>query len=368
MQKTIACIIGTRPEAIKMAPVVLAVRKLSWLKPVVILTAQHRELADEVLNLFEIEPDVDLNLMQPNQTLADFTARAIMGLDNAIDRLRPDIIMAQGDTTTVMASALISFYRHAPFLHLEAGLRSHDLQNPFPEEFNRIIASRVAALHFAPTEGARRQLMNEGVADSHIVLTGNTVIDALYLIARRKAATNFAWIDPRRRLILITVHRRESFGQPLKNICRAFLTIAENNPDVELLWPVHPNPNVQREAHYWLSNHPRIRLIKPLNYESFVYAMAQSTLILTDSGGVQEEAPALSKPVLVLRNETERPDAIDAGVARLIGTEYETIVRETQTLLHSTEAYNAMIKGLSPYGDGRAAERIVRAIEERWNL
>ena len=361
--RTIACVIGTRPEAIKMAPVILALRQQPWARVVVVLTAQHRELADEVLDLFGIVPDLDLDLMQANQTLAALTARAVTGLDAAVTEIAPDLVIAQGDTTTVMAASLICFYRRLPFLHVEAGLRSHDLRNPFPEEFNRIVAGKLAALHFAPTEGARRQLLQEGVPDAAVVMTGNTVIDALYQIAEQDNPPPIADLDPQHRLILATVHRRENFGRPIEDICRAFLTLVERNSDVALLWPVHPNPNVTAVAHGRLGGHPRIHLVPPLRYGAFVAAMRRATLILSDSGGVQEEAPALARPVLVLRRETERPDAIDAGVARLIGTEYQAIVDHTQRLLDDPVLYRSMAKGISPYGDGHASERIVAAIK-----
>jgi len=365
MTITIACIIGTRPEAIKMAPVILALRQQPWARTVVVATAQHRELADEVLELFGIKPDHDLNLMQANQTLPALTARAITHLDAVIGEIAPDLVMAQGDTTTVMAAAMVCFYRHLPFLHVEAGLRSHDLQNPFPEEFNRIVAGKLAALHFAPTEGARQQLLSEGVDAATVVMTGNTVIDALYWMAERSQPLDYG-LDPAKRLILATVHRRENFGQPIDDICRAFLTLVEGNPDVELMWPVHPNPNVTAIAHRLLAGHPRIHLVPPLRYSEFVTAMKQAFLILSDSGGVQEEAPALGKPVLVLRRETERPDAIDAGVAKLIGTDYQTIVSEAQALLSEPALYRAMAKGVSPYGDGQASPRILEAIRSRY--
>ncbi len=365
MIKTIACIIGTRPEAIKMAPVILALRQQPWARTVVVATAQHRELADEVLELFGIKPDHDLNLMQANQTLPALTARAITHLEAAIGEIKPDLVMAQGDTTTVMAAAMVCFYRHLPFLHVEAGLRSHDLRNPFPEEFNRLVAGKLAALHFAPTEGARRQLLSEGVAPDTVVMTGNTVIDALYWMAERSKPLDCG-LDPAKRLILATVHRRENFGQPINDICRAFLTLVEANPDVELMWPVHPNPNVTAVARSLLAGHPRIHLVAPLRYSAFVTAMKQATLILSDSGGVQEEAPALGKPVLVLRRETERPDAIEAGVARLIGTDYQTIVSEAQALLTDSVLYRSMAKGISPYGDGQASPRILEAIRSRY--
>lgn len=363
--RTIACIIGTRPEAIKMAPVILALRREAWARPVVVLTAQHRELADEVLDLFGIEPDLDLDLMRANQTLPELTARAITGLDGAMAQISPDLVMAQGDTTTVMTSALVAFYRRLPFLHVEAGLRSHDLNSPFPEEFNRVVAGRLAGLHFAPTEIARRALLAEGVADDTVIVTGNTVIDALHLVAGQDRPLGHG-LDPSRRLILATVHRRENFGEPIEAICRAFLTLVERNPDVELLWPVHPNPNVTGVAHRLLGGNPRVHLVAPLRYSEFVTAMKRATLILSDSGGVQEEAPALARPVLVLRRETERPDAIDAGVARLVGTDYDAITGTAQALLDDPALYRSMARGVSPYGDGRASGRIVEAIRTRY--
>ena len=365
MTKTIACIIGTRPEAIKMAPVILALRREPWARTVVVLTAQHRELADEVLDLFEIAADHDLDLMQANQTLPGLTARAITGLDTTLATISPHLVMAQGDTTTVMAAAMVSFYRRLPFLHVEAGLRSHDLYSPFPEEFNRVVAGRLAELHFAPTETARRQLLSEGVPEATVVMTGNTVIDALHLVASQDHPLGID-LALGRRLILATVHRRENFGEPLHDICRAFLTLVERNPDVELLWPVHPNPNVTAVAYRLLGGNPRIHLVAPLRYSAFVTAMKRATLILSDSGGVQEEAPALAKPVLVLRRETERPDAIEAGVAKLVGTRYQVIVDEAQALLSDPALYRSMAKGVSPYGDGQASQRIVKAIAARY--
>ncbi len=352
-----------------MAPVILALRHEARLRVVVILTAQHRELADEVLDLFGIIPDHDLDLMQANQTLPALTARAITRLEDCVGLVAPDLVMAQGDTTTVMAAALVCFYRQLPFLHVEAGLRSHDLRSPFPEEFNRIVAGRLAAMHFAPTARAYDQLLSEGVAANAVFMTGNTVIDALHQVAAQDRPLELApehRLDPTRRLILATVHRRENFGQPINHICRAFLTLIEHNPDIELLWPVHPNPNVTATAHSLLGGNPRIHLVNPLRYCQFVAAMKRSYLILSDSGGVQEEAPALAKPVLVLRRETERPDAIAAGVARLTGTDCQTIIDHTQALLDDHSLYSAMAKGVSPYGDGHACERIVEAIRARY--
>jgi len=357
----IACVIGTRPEAIKMAPVILKLREQPWAHVFVVATAQHRELADEVLNLFGIYPDIDLNLMQNGQTLSALTARALTALDGALGAHSPDIVIAQGDTTSVMAAAIACFYRRVPFLHVEAGLRSFDMQNPFPEEFNRLVATRLAQLHFAPTEGSRSNLLKEGVADCAIVVTGNTVIDALHMVA----AKDFPVVVPTelgRRLVLVTVHRRENFGQPLRAICKALLTLVAEH-DLEVLWPVHPNPNVAPVVQSIVGHEPRIHLLAPQSYGPFVSLMKKAYLIFTDSGGVQEEAPALGRPVLVLRRETERPEAITAGVVRLIGTDYDAIVEHGRELLTDDRAYEAMARGASPYGDVHASERISDAIE-----
>jgi UDP-N-acetylglucosamine 2-epimerase (non-hydrolysing) len=363
----IACIVGTRPEAIKMAPVIMALRAEQWADLRVIATAQHRALADDVLELFGIVPDVDLDLMQPEQSLSDLAARALTALDRALGEDMPDLVVAQGDTTSVMAVALACFYRHIPFAHVEAGLRSFDLQNPYPEEFNRIVASRIAALHFAPTEQACANLRREGVDDASIVVTGNTVIDALHWIAARDPQSPLA-VAPDRRLLLVTVHRRENFGAPLRDICRALDMLLHEHPDVEVLWPVHPNPNVASFVQARLGATARVHLVAPLRYGAFVGALKQAYLVLTDSGGVQEEAPALARPVLVLRRGTERPEAIDAGVARRVGTGFDDIVAHARELLDNPAAYAAMARAVSPYGDGRASGRIVRAIRDRFGV
>ena len=358
----IACIVGTRPEAIKMAPVIMALREQPWAQVAVIATAQHRELADDVFGLFGIVPDVDLDLMQPGQRLSDLAARAITAVDRVVADTAPDLVLAQGDTTSVMATALACFYRQVPFAHVEAGLRSFDLQNPYPEEFNRIVASRIAMLHFAPTEQARANLQREGVAEARIVVTGNTVIDALLWVAAREPRSPLA-IKPNR-LLLVTVHRRENFGAPLREICRAVQTLLEEYPDVEVLWPVHPNPNVAPPVREALGAVARVHLVEPLRYGPFVGALQQAYLVLTDSGGVQEEAPALARPVLVLRRATERPEAIAAGVARAVGTNCADIVRHARELLDDPASYQAMARAVSPYGDGRASGRIVQAIRD----
>lgn len=360
-QATILCAIGTRPEAIKMAPVVRALGAEPWARCRVLMTAQHRELVDPMLDFFGIAPDVDLDLMRPGQSLVDLTARMLPAVHSAIDRERPDLVIAQGDTTTVFVTALASFYARIPFAHVEAGLRTGRLDAPFPEEANRVLAGHLAALHFAPTENARANLLREGIADDRIVVTGNTVIDALFLAADRDEPIGVE-LDPSRRLVLITAHRRESFGEPIRGVCRAVAELHDRFPDVEFLWPVHPNPSIGPVVRGAMAGLERVAVCDPLPYGSFVGAMRRSTLILTDSGGVQEEAPALGKPVLVLRDESERPEAIASGVARLVGCEPLRIVTEAGRLLSDPVAYRSMARGASPYGDGLAADRIVAAV------
>jgi len=354
----IVCILGTRPEAIKMAPVVKALSLQSWVDLRVIATAQHREMLDQVLELFAIQPHRDLNVMRSNQGLADLTARLIGNLDELLQQEHPQAVLAQGDTTTVMTAALTAFYQRIPFGHVEAGLRTGDLANPFPEEMNRIVAGHLTRWHFAPTESARANLLREGIDEQAIHVTGNTVIDALLDISSRLPPLNLP-IHPDKRLILVTAHRRENFGEPLKNIIQALRQLAQANPDVQILYPVHPNPNIAGPVYRELGSFPGIILCPPLDYAPFVAAMKSAYLIVSDSGGVQEEAPALGKPVLVLRAETERPEAVEAGVVRLIGTAAETIVECTQRLLDDDDEYRKLAKGISPYGDGHAAERIV---------
>lgn len=359
----ILCVVGTRPEAIKMAPIILALKRDSELDVRVLATAQHRHLLDQVMKVFDIEPDIDLDIMRPNQALTTLTARLLLDLDDVLHAEKPDAVLAQGDTTTVMAVALGCFYHKIPFGHVEAGLRTWDMQNPFPEEMNRVIAGRLAKWHFAPTESSRYNLLREGVADADIVVTGNTVIDALLSVADREVELPVG-LDPTKRLILVTAHRRENFGEPFEQVCRAILTLLEHNPDVQVLYPVHPNPNVRDTAHRLLGQHPRVVLCDPLDYLPFVAAMKRAYLILSDSGGVQEEAPALGKPVLVLRHETERPEAVEEGVVMLVGTDFDTIVLEAQRLLDDESAYRFMARGVSPYGDGHAAERIVKVLRD----
>ena len=344
-----------------MAPLILALKREAWVNCLVLATAQHRQMLDQVLEVFSIVPDLDLDVMRPNQDLTSLTARLLDGLGNALDSTKPAAVLAQGDTTTVMAAALASFYRNIAFGHVEAGLRTGDLRNPFPEEMNRVIAGRLSRWHFAPTEQSRNNLIAEGFADSEVHVTGNTVIDALLHVAPTANEIGVA-LDPGKRTVLVTAHRRENFGAPFERVCTAIRALADRNPDIEVLYPVHPNPNVREVAMRLLGNHPRIQLSAPLDYVPFVAAMKRAYLILTDSGGVQEEAPALGKPVLVLREETERPEAIEHGVVRLVGTDPERILGEAQKLLDDPAAYRLMARGVSPYGDGQAADRIVRIL------
>lgn len=363
--KNIICIIGTRPEAIKMAPVILTLKEEPWVKLRVLATAQHRHMLDQVNDFFGINPDFDLNIMRPNQALTALTGRLLLELDSVLHTEKPDAVLVQGDTTTVMTVALACFYHRIPIGHVEAGLRTWDIQNPFPEEANRVIAGKLARWHFAPTEVSRQNLLKEGVPDKDIIVTGNTVIDALLMTAAKDLTLDKP-LDPAKRLVLVTSHRRENFGEPFRNICRALRTLAQNNPEVQFLYPVHPNPNVKDVAYEFLAELPNFQLCEPLDYAPFIAAMKRAYIILTDSGGVQEEAPALGKPVLVLRDETERPEAVGQGVVKLVGPNYENIVEEAQRLLDDDEAYRSMARGVSPYGDGRAAERIVKVLREHF--
>jgi len=360
-RKKILCAIGTRPEAIKMAPVILALKKCQEIDCRILATAQHRQMLDQVLRIFEINADIDLNIMRPGQTLTTLTARLLRSLDSVLKAEQPDAVLAQGDTTTVMTIALACFYDKIPFGHVEAGLRTGDMGNPFPEEMNRVVAGRLAKWHFAPTESARQNLLNEGISADEVFVTGNTVIDALLSTAERETPLPFP-LSPDKRLVLLTAHRRENFGEPFKNICRAVLSLVEHNPDVHVVYPVHPNPNVKNVAYSLLDKHPGITLCDPLDYLPFVEVMKRSYFILSDSGGVQEEAPALGKPVLVLRRVTERPEAVLEGVVQLVGTAYDDITRAAQLLLDNKTAYKEMARGVSPYGDGRAAHRIASVL------
>jgi UDP-N-acetylglucosamine 2-epimerase len=358
-------IFGTRPEAIKMAPVIDACRRRGALvEPLVCLTGQHRELLSGVIEYFGIEADVNLDLMAPEQTLARLTARCVEALDGVLSRIRPHCVVAQGDTTTVMAASLAAFYRRIPLVHVEAGLRTGNLQAPWPEELNRRIADLTAALHCAPTRRAADALLAEGIDPRRIHVTGNTVIDALMQTLARERASPGPWPEKYafladRKMILITGHRRESFGVPFENICRAIATLAASFADCRFVYPVHLNPNVQKPVQRLLGSCRNVHLVAPAAYPEFVWLMDRSTLILTDSGGVQEEAPSLGKPVLVMRDSTERPEAVESGAARLVGTCSERIMDEVAGLLTDPAEYAACQIDRNPYGDGRAAERIV---------
>lgn len=358
--KRVMTVFGTRPEAIKLAPVILELEKhREQIDTCVCVTAQHREMLDQVLEWFQIRPDYDLDLMRADQGLAEFASRALVGVGNVLREVQPDVVLVQGDTTTVMMAALAAFYQQIPVGHVEAGLRTRDRYNPFPEEINRRIAGALATYHFAPSARAAAALRAEGVPAEHIHITGNTVVDALLMTAERHVELALDFDAGDRRLILVTAHRRESFGEPFEALCLALRDLAQRNVDIEIVYPVHLNPNVRRPVGRILANQPRIHLLEPLRYEQFVHLMAKAYLILTDSGGIQEEAPVLGKPTLVMRETTERVEAIEAGTARLVGTLRPRIVEEAEHLLFDEDAYRAMSQAGSPYGDGRAARRIV---------
>jgi UDP-N-acetylglucosamine 2-epimerase (non-hydrolysing) len=365
-ERVVACVVGTRPEAVKMAPIVLRLRQAEGVRVRLISTGQHRELLDQALADFELVADRDLGLMRPGQTLAEVTSRALTALDQAFESERPDFVLAQGDTTTVLASSLASYYRQIPFGHVEAGLRTGQPYRPFPEEKNRVLASHLAEVHFAPTPGARLNLLREGIADTSIHVTGNPGIDALKLALSRPVALS---VEPETdRMILVTAHRRESFGPPLLEVCQALRDLVERNPRLSVVFPVHPNPSVREPVEAALGGIPRIRLIEPAGYLEFVALMRASFLILTDSGGVQEEGPSLGKPVLVLRDETERPEAVEAGTVKLVGPHRAAIVETVESLATQPDLYRKFATVANPYGDGWAAERIVRVILDRFGL
>lgn len=355
--------IGTRPEAIKLAPVVKALQADDRFQTLVCSTGQHREMLAQVLDLFSITPDIDLDLMQPDQTLAGLHAKAMEKLDQIYKTHTPEMVLVQGDTSTAMVAALAAFYLDIPVGHVEAGLRTDDIRHPFPEEANRRIISAVTRLNFAPTERSCNNLRREGHSEPSIVLTGNTVIDALLWVRQQlteEMTTPYYKKDLR--LILVTVHRRESFGEPMRNIYRALRELAEKNPDIWMLYPVHLNPNVRQTAEQMLGNHERIQLVDPLPYDQLVAAMDACTLILTDSGGIQEEAPSLGKPVLILREKTERPEAIEAGTSILVGRDPNNIIHEAERLLLNTTIYEEIAKIKNPFGDGQASEKILNAL------
>jgi len=359
-------IFGTRPEAVKMAPVVRRLAETPGVKAFVCVTAQHRQMLDQILSLFEIVPDVDLNLMTPDQDLAGLTAGILQALDPVLDDLRPDWVLVQGDTTTVMAASLLAYYHRVKLGHVEAGLRTGDKWQPFPEEINRRVASVIADLHFAPTAEARDRLLSEGILAKDIVITGNPVIDALLEVAGQPYPDGqgpLSELPVDKTLILVTAHRRENFGSPLKEILEAIRDLASRYEDqVHILYPVHLNPNVHGPAHEILGDLPNVTLTEPLDYRDMVQAIKRASFVLTDSGGLQEEAPALGKPVLVMREVTERPEAIKAGTARLVGSDRKKILAEASALLEDPLAYQAMAQAVNPYGDGQAARKIVDAL------
>lgn len=364
-------IFGTRPEAIKMAPLALRLANDSDFEARVCVTAQHRQMLDQVLDLFRLTPDYDLNLMSPGQTLAKLTSAILCGVERVIVDFKPDVVLVHGDTSTTFASSVASYYLQVPIGHVEAGLRTGNLLSPWPEEGNRKLTGALASLHFAPTSTARDNLLAEGVPETAITITGNTVIDALLsvvasierdnsLLARLES--QFGFLSPEKRLVLVTGHRRESFGQGFERICEALRLIARNHPDCEVLYPVHLNPNVQEPVRRLLGDEANIHLIEPLDYLPFVYLMKRACLILTDSGGIQEEAPSLGKPVLVMRDTTERPEAVQAGTVKLVGTHVDAITRSVSQLLTDELAYRRMSLAHNPYGDGKACERIVDSL------
>ncbi len=365
--RTILFIFGTRPEAIKLCPVVLRLRAGAGLFNVkVCVTAQHREMLDQVLQAFDVTPDFDLDLMLPGQTLFQSTSRILAGLEPIFDAAAPDMAIVQGDTTTTLCGAIAAFYKHVPVGHVEAGLRTWDMRQPFPEEMNRVLTSRLAALHFAPTDAAAQNLRAEGISGDAIGVTGNTGIDAVLYVRDNLASGKLQgkpWseLDSRKKLIVVTAHRRESFGAGFENICRALARIAQR-PDVQIVYPVHPNPNVQDPVNRLLAGLSNVFLIAPLSYVPFVDLMRRAHLLITDSGGVQEEGPSLGKPILVMRDKTERPEAVAAGTVKLVGASEDRIVGEATALLDNPAAWEAMTRVHNPYGDGHASERIERLI------
>lgn len=377
--KTILLVFGTRPEAIKMAPLVKEFeRHPHEFKTVVCVTGQHREMLDQVLNIFDIKPDYDLNIMKQGQDLYDVTARVLVGMRDVLDKVKPDVVLVHGDTTTSTAAALASFYRQIAVGHVEAGLRTHNIYSPWPEEINRQITGRIATYHFAPTALSRENLLKENVSADSIAVTGNTVIDALYMVVDKikndaslsaslraqllSSGYDVSRLEEGRKLVLITGHRRENFGEGFLSMCSAIKTLTECFPEVDFVYPMHLNPNVRKPIHEVfgadLSCLGNMYFIEPLEYLSFVYLMEKSSIVLTDSGGIQEEAPGLGKPVLVMRDTTERPEALSAGTVKLVGTDYDKIVGEVSTLLTDASAYERMSKAVNPYGDGLACKRI----------
>ncbi len=375
--KKILIVFGTRPEAIKMAPLVKAFQSESSLETKVCVTAQHREMLDQVLDLFEITPDYDLNIMKPGQDLYDVTSNVLLGMKKVLTDFKPDIVFVHGDTSTTFAASLAAFYQQIKVAHIEAGLRTGDIYSPWPEEANRQLTTQITAYHFAPTSTSKKNLLKENVSEEAIAVTGNTVIDALFLaldkiknsaaleqqIIHQLSALNYR-LQENKKIILVTGHRRENHGQGFINICTALKEIAMKNPEIDIVYPVHLNPNVQKPVKELLSDIRNVYLIEPLQYEQFIYMMDRAYFIITDSGGVQEEAPSLGKPVLVMRDTTERPEALDAGTVKLVGTNTQLIVNEAQNLIDNQEAYVRMSQASNPYGDGSACEKIVNFIKE----
>lgn len=365
-------VFGTRPEAIKMAPLVHALAKDPYFEAKVCVTAQHREMLDQVLNLFSIVPDYDLDIMQPGQGLTEITCRILEGLKPILESFKPDVVLVHGDTTTTIAASLAAFYQRIPVGHVEAGLRTGDLSSPWPEEANRTLTGHLAMYHFSPTQNARQNLLRENIPDKQIFVTGNTVIDALFWVRdtvlnndnlHSELAARYPVLDESKKLVLVTGHRRESFGQGFEQICHALVDIAAKHQDVQIVYPVHLNPNVSEPVNRILGHVKNIILIEPQDYLPFLWLMTHAWLILTDSGGIQEEAPSLGKPVLVMRETTERPEAIEAGTVRLVGTDRQRIVEEVTHLLKDNDAWQAMSRAHNPYGDGQACERILHALK-----
>ena len=360
-------VFGTRPEAIKMCPLVLEMQKYpDFIEPIVAVTAQHREMLDQVLQLFAIKPDYDLNIMTAGQTLYDVTGRALAGLKDVLAEAQPDMVLVHGDTTTTFVGALASFYAQIPVGHVEAGLRTGNKFSPYPEEMNRKLTGAIADIHFAPTSTSKNNLLKENIDLAAIVVTGNTVIDALQTTVKADYRFTDSGLQKAlaggKRLILVTTHRRENLGEPMRHVYQALRKVLENHPDVEAIFPVHKNPKVREIVDEELGKLAQVHLIEPLDYEPFANLMAKVDIVLTDSGGIHEEAPALGKPVLVLRDTTERPEAVDAGTVKLVGTAYDDVLRETSLLLDDSKYYQSMAEAANPYGDGRACERIIRKI------
>ena len=358
-------VFGTRPEAIKMAPLVKELEKNSDIfESVVCVTAQHREMLDSVLNLFEIRPDYDLNIMKANQNLWTITSDVLLKMKDVYEKVKPDIVLVHGDTTTSMAAGLSAFYAKIPVGHVEAGLRTFDKYNPFPEEINRVVVDALCEYHFAPTDTSVQNLKAAQIKTDNVYKTGNTVIDALlYIVNNKEADISKLGLDDTKKTVLVTAHRRENFGEPIKNICNAIITLVEKNKDIQVIYPVHPNPNIKNVVYEMLNNKERIILTEPQDYAPFSTLMKKAYLIMTDSGGVQEEAPSLGKPVLVLRRTTERPEAVEYGTVKLVGTDTETIVKEANTLLNDENEYKKMSDAINPYGDGTASGQIVEILK-----